>query len=291
MKRIDMSSFGPVYRSPEGKEEIQRKYDEILKQCPVAYEELHVNTSYGNTYVIRSGDHSLPALLLLHGTSSNSAFMLGEIIEYSKHYCVYAIDIPGEPGKSEERQYSLVHTVYYSWLKELIDQLSLTNVSILGLSLGGWLITGFASRYPNYVEKLVLLCPSGIGKQRVSFIFKAVFYMLQGDRGRDKLAKLVNGNQPIPNEVKEYTSLIASQFHLRKEQVPIYPDEELKQLQMPLLLIVGEKDVLLDSNDTARRIQRLLPHARVMLLPDHGHVLIGLQADILRFLSERSPDY
>jgi len=285
MIKQDPSTYTYVYKTPEGKIEILRRYDEILKQWPISYEELRLNTSYGDTYVLRSGDTTAPPLLLLHGASSNASLWAHDMEIYSRHYCVYAIDIPGEPGKSEERQYPLDRNVYSSWLKELLDNLGLSKVSLLGLSLGAWLATGFTTRYPERVKKLVLLCPSGIGRQRISFAFKALFYLFQGDKGYDKLTNLVNDGQPVPEETKTYTKLISKEYHLRSGQVPVYLDEELLKIQMPLLLCVGEQDALLDSKTTANRIRKLLPHAVVNLLPDHGHLLIDLQPQILSFLT------
>lgn len=276
-----------VFQSEEGKASILSRYDDILKHWPVPYEELRLTTGIGSTYVIRCGETTLPALILLHGTSSNSSMWIDDVAKYSKYYHVYAVDIPGEPGKSEERQYPLAGAVYPDWLYDVFRELKLSQASIIGISLGAWLATGFAVRHPDMVEKLVLLCPSGIGRQRVSFLFKAMFYMLQGDKGYDRLSILVNGGSAIPAEAKEYTKLISKQFHLRSEQVPVYTDDQLKQLTMPVLVYAGDKDVLLNSAETITRIDRLLPHAKAKLLPGYGHVLIGFKKEITEFLSGR----
>jgi pimeloyl-ACP methyl ester carboxylesterase len=67
--------------------------------------------------------------------------------------------------------------------------------------------------------------------------------------------------------------------------MPLFEDEELKRLEMPVLVIVGEKDALLHSRKTAERLSRLLPQATIEVLPDQGHVLIGLQERVLAFLT------
>lgn len=282
-----MSNYKPVYKSEAGRKAVLTAYNAILKNWPVPYEEIWVDTSFGQTFMMQCGDRSLPPLILLHGTSSNSSMWIGDVVEYSKHFAVYAIDIPGEPGMSAERQYSWKSPVYCEWLDEVIGKLSFVKVCLLGLSLGGWLAVSFAAKHPGKVEKLVLLCPSGIGPQRISFMLKAMPLMLLGDKGFNMITQLVNGNEPIAIEALEYTKLIARNFNMRTEQLPIFTDKELKELTMPLLLFAGKKDVLLDSEKTVKRIKSLLPRAEVHLLNDRGHLLLGLTERISVFLSEK----
>jgi len=163
--------------------------------------------------------------------------------------------------------------------------LQLQKVSFVGISLGAWMAVGFSTKYPLKVEKLVLLCPSSIGSQKISFMLKAIPLMLFGKWGSNKIARLVNGNQEIPREALDYTRLISKHFNIRTEPVPIYKDEELKQLSMPILVYAGDKDVLLNSKETINRISLLLPHANTNLLIGYGHVLINFKSEIIDFLS------
>jgi pimeloyl-ACP methyl ester carboxylesterase len=212
---------------------------------------------------------------------------IGDVGEYTKHYCVYALDIPGEPGKSEERQYSLKCPVYSEWLNEVMQKLQLSKASLVGISLGAWLAISFSVKYPQNVEKLVLMCPSGIGPQRISFMIRAIPLMLMGDKGFNKISRIVNGDDDIPKEALEYTKLIARNFNLRTEPVPIFTEQELKRLTMPVLLFAGKKDVLLQSEKTIKRLEASVPAAVTNLLPNHGHVLVGFASKIVDFLNEK----
>ena len=275
-----------TFKSDKGKKAVIGVYDEILKMWRVPYETLWLESTFGKTFVIRSGDNSLPPLILLHGTSSNSTMWIDEVEEFAKNYCVYAIDIPGEPGKSEERQYPLKGSAYFEWLNEIVITLKLDKISIVAISLGAWMAIGYATKCPENVDKLVLLCPSGVGRQKVSFIFKALPLMLLGDWGFNKITQLVSGKKSMPKEAQEYTKLIARSFNLRTESVPIYSDEELSQLKMPVLLFAGENDVMLNSKETVSRMSRLVSNIKATLLSGYGHVLIGFQKEIIDFLLE-----
>lgn len=273
-----------AFKSDAGKKEILSIYDKFLDQWNFNYKTFYINTSYGKIHIINSGDNKKPSIILLHGTSSNSLSWMDEIKEFSNHYCVYAIDIIGEPGKSDEKQYPFKNPANFLWLDEVLNKLNLCNVSIVGISLGAWIAIGYSIMHPEKIDKLVLLCPSGIGKQKISFIFKAIPLMLLGDYGYNKITKLVNGNQSIDKEVEDYTKLIAKNFNLRFDKIPIFSDAELKKLTMPTLLYVGEKDVLINSHQTAKRFEKMLPNVSLNLLSDYGHVLIGFKKEILNFL-------
>lgn len=275
-----------TFKSDKGRTAVFGVYDEILKIWRVPYETLWIDSTFGKTFVIKCGDSSHPPLILLHGTSSNSSLWMGEAEEFAKNYCVYAIDIPGEPGKSEEKQYPLRGSAHFEWLNEIVITLKLNKISIVGISLGAWIGLGYATKYPEKVEKLALLCPSGVGRQKVSFIFKALPLMLLGDWGFNKITQLVNGKQIMLKEAQEYTKLIARSFNLRTEPVPIYSDDELRQLKMPVLLFAGENDVMLNSKETVNRMSRLVPNIKSTLLSGYGHVLIGFQNEIMNFLLE-----
>ncbi|WP_243145970.1 alpha/beta fold hydrolase [Clostridium chromiireducens] len=58
-------------------------------------------------FIIASREKSNPPLILLHGSGMNSVMWLRDIKEYSRTYRVYAIDMLGEPGKSDENRPSL----------------------------------------------------------------------------------------------------------------------------------------------------------------------------------------
>jgi len=273
-----------VFKSSEGKNSILAFYDTILEKWPLAYETVNIPTRHGNTFIIGCGEPTAPPLILLHGSSSNSAMWIGDAAEYCRHYRVYAIDIPGEPGKSEAVRSDLNGPAYTEWLNDIFNVLNLKKATIIGISLGGWMALKFSTAYPEKIDKLVLLCPSGVAPQKLSFMLRALQLMFLGKRGTDRLIRIVNGNADVPGEAIAYSRLIADNFNPRVEFVPIFSDEELKRLSMPVLLIAGEKDVLLNSKKTTARLEKLLPRLKVNILSGAGHVLINLAGKIIEFL-------
>lgn len=277
-----------VFKTQEGKNDVIRHYDLFLEKWALAYEKLYVNTRYGKTFIIASGEKSNPPLILLHGSGMNSVMWLRDMQEYSHNYRVYAIDILGEPGKSDEKRPSLNGSYYAEWLKDVFDNLLLKKSNVVGISLGAWMAIKFSVSYPERVSKLALLCPSGVGPQNKSFIFKAMVHGIFGEKGIDKLYYKVNGNQPIPEEMLKYQKLIGKNFNYRREKIPIFSDNELKQLTMPIVLFVGAKDIMLYSNKSARRLGGLLPHAEINIYAEAGHSNVNDVNKIIAWLKLNS---
>lgn len=274
-----------AFKSKEGKEEVLKYYDFLLTKGSLPHEKIMVNTSYGETFIIAMGKKELPPLILLHGSGMNSAMWIKEMEEYSKTHRVYAVDMPGEPGKSDENQLPFEGDDFSNWLNDVFNELLIEKASIVGISLGAWLGTKFAIKYSDKVDKLILLCPAGIGPQKKSFIFKFLFYSIFGEKGIDKLYYKINGDKPIPEIMLNYQKLIAKHFNFRKVTIPIFTDNELRKLTMPVALFVGGKDVMLHSEKTANRLGSLLNHAEINFIQEEGHSIVNQGNEIRKFLN------
>ncbi len=275
-----------AFKTEEGKREVFKAYESLAKSTGLNYEEINIQTKYGNTYIMAMGEKDLPVLLLLHGSGINSLMWLNEMNIYKDKYRVYAIDMVGEPGKSDEEQLPFITDDYSNWLNEVVENLDTKKVSIVGISLGAWLGTKFSTKYPEKVEKLVLLCPAGIGKQKTMFLVQSIFYAIQGDKGIKKLMTKVNGGEEMPQEIIDYQILIGKNFNYRREVIPIYSDMDIKKLTMQVSLFVGEKDIMLHSKSTADRLRSLLPQAEINFLKDRGHTIVHFGDDIRKFLAQ-----
>lgn len=274
-----------IYRSEAGKSLIIQGYDEILKRWPIEYQTRYISTHLGNTHVLACGDPCSPPLVLLHGSSSNATMWIADICDYSRHYRVYALDIPGEPGKSEPARPRLDSDDYAIWLSEVFEELEIQSGYLIGISLGGWLALKFTINYPERVDRLALLCPSGVAPQKGTFLLLALILLPFGRRGNETLMYLLNHKKEMPKEAIQYSCLIAENFRPRMERIPVFSDEELRRIKIPVLLIAGDKDILLRSRQTAERLSRLLPQVEVDMIPEGGHILVGYSNRIISFFN------
>jgi pimeloyl-ACP methyl ester carboxylesterase len=280
-----------IYKTEAGGREILRRYEQTLADWPVPAEHRRVPTREGDTFVLTSGPTEAPPLLLLHGSGSNAAMWMGDVTAWAQHFRVHAVDMIGEPGLSAPSRPPLGSTAYALWLDDVLDHLGLERTAIVGASLGGWLALDYATRRPDRVESLALLCPGGVGRQKIGFVFKALLYKPFGQWGMRRSIKSIAGVDPAATpEIAEYLTLTFTHFLPRRDRLPVFPDEALRTLTMPVLVTIGGRDAMFDSYETAKRVNHTVPHARVTLLPEVAHAIIGQTQPILDFLRAGTRD-
>ncbi|WP_066371064.1 alpha/beta fold hydrolase [Herbidospora mongoliensis] len=270
-----------IFVSPDAGRALLGRYSDLLDTWPVPAERLTVPTTLGDTFVQASGPPNAPPVILVHGAMANSLSWFGDIAAWSRNHRVYAVDIPGEAGLSVQVRPPI--TDYPGWLGEVMTGLGHESAAVVGLSLGGWISTGFAIRNPGRVERLALICPAGFGKVRSGILLLALLLLAAGQRKRSQ--KLILGaDLSGTGWFGEFHEWINRDFKPRRDNLPIYPDSDLARLSMPMLVIAGDRDALINGPQTARRVRAIIPKADMRLLPGVGHLITGQTATIGAFL-------
>lgn len=284
-----------IYKTQQGQRLIEEQYRRILKHWPLANQQFHIPTRQGETFVVACGEESGPATLLLHGALANSASWIGNVASWGERSRIFAIDVIGEPGLSASSRPALASDDYALWLDDVTNALGLSRASLVGVSLGGWLALDYATRRPERVDRVAVLCPGGVGRQKIGILFKIALLNLFGAWGKRKLREAILGAlphdaSPAVRKFGELFALMHKHTRPRTQRLPIFSDVALKRLNMPVLAIVGGKDALLDSGETRRRLEGLLPNSEVRYLEDAGHFIPGQGAVIADFLSRGVPE-
>ncbi|WP_086824981.1 alpha/beta fold hydrolase [Allokutzneria sp. NRRL B-24872] len=260
-----------IYRSTGGGEQVREMYEAVLERWPVEAERVVLPTREGETFVLSFGRADAPPLVALHGSGSNATNWMANAVEMAEHHRVHAVDMIGEPGLSAPKRPEMGSDAYARWLDDVLDGLGFTTpVPVLGMSLGGWMAIDYASRRPERVSRLALLTPAGVGKRPKGLLLKLLAMTLAGERGLRKSVKAALGEDVRP-EVVDALVLIFKHFKPRM-RIPTFTDEQLRRLSMPVSVIVGEQDSMLDTAETARRFREVLPHASVSVV-EAGHDL------------------
>ena len=61
----------------------------------------------------------------------------------------------------------------------------------------------------------------------------------------------------------------------------VFSDEELGQLSMPALLLIGKQEFLYNAKKATERAQRILPNGHVELLSDCNHAIVSDQTELV----------
>jgi pimeloyl-ACP methyl ester carboxylesterase len=104
-----------------------------------------------NYYEIGCGD----PLILLHGWPQTSYIWRKMLPELSKHYHVFAIDLPGM-GNSNALPTADTQTVA-RFIKSFCDQFGLGKIHLMGHDVGAWVAVAFALEFEKYLKSLVVL--------------------------------------------------------------------------------------------------------------------------------------
>lgn len=277
-----------VFRSAAGAQAVQALYRQVLDGWPGPRTELRLPTCEGETFVVAFGKEDAPPLVLLHGAQANAAAWMFEAAPWSRAFRCYAVDMIGEAGFSAPSRPPLDSDAHALWLDDVMSGLGLAKASFVGVSLGGWLALDYARRRPDAVDRLALVCPAGIGRQK-NFLLKAAPLLLLGPWGARRMREMVVGRArgeppPAARPFIQLMSLIGRTIRPRIVRIPRLTDADLLRLEAPMLVIVGGRDVLLDSEDTRRRLAEHALQAEVAFLPEARHFIPGQADRILAFL-------
>jgi pimeloyl-ACP methyl ester carboxylesterase len=270
-----------VFKSEVGRDKIRDYYNQILSAFPL--NQIYVDTSFGKTFVLEAGNPENPPLVLLHGSCSNSAAWHGDMPALLGGFHVYAVDILGEPGNSEENRLDFFSDEYPRWLNEVLNGLNINKAVVMGNSMGGWLSLHFAAAFPNRTSALVLLAPSGIIPPKESFMTQTADINSNPD-GAAAVNEAIMGNEAIPKEVRDYMNLIMENFNPITDPLPVLTDAQMRSLAMPVLLIAGTNDITMDSEKAAERLIKLIPQAKVNL-QEGSHVIMSAADTVIPFLT------
>lgn len=206
----------------------------------------------------------------------------------SDHHTL-AVDIIGDAGYSAPSRPWITSDAHARWLDDVLDHLSINAAAFVGASFGGLLATDYAIIRIDRVERLALLAPGGLVHIRLGAMLRAAPLLLLGPWGHRKALDVdmgfaANDRRAENNDFLKLFGLVQSGFVARMQMLPRLPDATLRTLTMPVLVVVGGKDALFDSEDMRQRLAACLPHADVVFLLEEGHGLRDITHEIKGFL-------
>lgn len=214
-----------------------------------------------------------PPLLLLHGNGESGDYFVHQLDEFARHFTVYALDTRGH-GQSPRGRLPFTISQFADDLLDFMEEHGIDKADILGFSDGGNIALTFALRHPERVGKLVLnganLDPSGV-KAAVQIPIVLGY----------RLAALSKAPKARANA--ELLGLMVNEPHI--------DPKELGRLTMPVLVVVGSRDMIKASH--SRLIAASLPNGRLVTIEGNHFIANKRPAQfnraVLAFLKEEAP--
>ncbi len=268
-----------LYKTPESKRMLEELYDRQVEQLGMEHEDVYVETRFGRTHVLKLGNRQKEPVLLFHGGNSTAPHSLLQSRFLMKDHLVYAPDIIGHPGKSDEQQLCSNTLEYGQWASDVIDGLGYPAMNCLGGSFGGGVLAKLMCVSPEKIRKAVMVVPAGIhNASRTKLIVSmGVPMMLYLVTRQEKWFKRAFSPMAIPGEPVDDETLEMIRFAFHHVKVnPNMPSnvkrEDMAGYKAPTLLLAGEKDVLFPGEKVIERARELMPQVEAHLLQDCGHL-------------------
>lgn len=223
------------------------------------------------------------ALLFVHGFGGRAAQWKYQLLEFSAEYRVVAPDLRGHHSSSKP------HTHYT--LDELVDDLAHVVESLevpkpfimVGHSFGGALVAAYATRYPDHLERLVLIATATqfplVWPARLAF--------------RLPVAVLRPVSRFVRRALSAPPHVLKAFYH--NAMAPWDGQQVFPHVQKPTLVIVGHRDRVFPQA-TFAEVPRLLPNAESIDVGASAHLVPlerpeAVNRAISRFLGDEATSW
>jgi pimeloyl-ACP methyl ester carboxylesterase len=249
-----------------------------------------------------SGPEEAPLLVLLPGANATSLMWIPNIEALSESYRTYAVDNIYDFGRSVFTRPLKTPEDFVRWLDELFDALDLKDrINLMGLSYGGWLTSQYGLRFPDRLDKIVLVAPAAtVLPLNSEFALHALIGLIPNRRFVKKtmswaLEDFFRSDEADPEMIDFFVENMYQGLRCFKFKMLVSPtvltDQELQNLNLPTLFLVGENEKIYSAQEAIQRLNRVAPHIKTELIPGAGHDLTVVQAEmvnriILDFLNQ-----
>ncbi|MCX5110957.1 alpha/beta fold hydrolase [Streptomyces sp. NBC_00378] len=277
--------------------------DRYFAACDAVYalgaparSETDVETAFGTTHVYRYGStdpaaESRTPVVLIHGSGGCSAQWYPNTRALAAERPVYALDTPGDPGRSVHREPMWQPERAAQWMDEALDALGLDRIHLVGSSYGGWLVINQAHLRPGRLASVTALDPGGLEKVGLRFfvwIFASLFATSAPKALRPRLAAWLEQPVLIVPELRAMIRSGVRAFRIRRPAPLPLSDDQLATIRTPFHLIMGKRSLLVHPKRQLERVPRLIPGARAEIIAATGH---GPQIDHPDLINDRMLDF
>ncbi|WP_031528137.1 alpha/beta fold hydrolase, partial [Dyadobacter crusticola] len=212
------------------------------------------------------GSGAIP-LVLVHGGGSTIETTFSNIIPFlAANRMLIGVDLQAH-GRTGDREAGVTFAQDADDVAALLSNLGFGQADFMGFSNGGSSVLQVAIRHPGLVRKLIAVaaCTKRAGLMPGFFEFM-------------ETASLDNMPAPLQEaylavaENKEGLQVMHDKDRDRMRAFKDWPDESLRAIDVPALIMTGNRDVVTVAHTT--EISELIPNAELLVMPGvHGECI------------------
>lgn len=228
-------------------------------------------------------------LFLIHGFLASSFSFRCIIPELMENYQIIVVDIPPFGKSGKDLKFTFSYKNIAATFIQLIQNLELKKVSLIGHSMGGQIALYMVLQQPALFDKIILFASSGYLQQvRKSLIFLSylpfahIFVkkkLIDSGGVEGNLEKVVYNQSQITEEmVQGYLEpFIESDaiFHalgkFSRDREGDLSKADLNKIDKPCLLVWGKQDKIVPLQ-VGKRLNQDLPNSELVILDQTGHL-------------------
>ena len=249
-----------------------------------------------DTHYLHGGEGD--PLVVIHGGGDSAKAWLKNLVELSKHYTVYAPDLPGF-GRTKPIGDNFRISEYIDFVEGFTQSLELEQFYLVGHSLGGGIALHFALKFPHKIKKLVLVSSLFLGKEIAlwaRFLSSPAFVRSLGEacitifKVVGWLIKFLYAPFEFIVPFSRVHMGIGKAVMTLQGQTMVLMNR-LSELVMPTLLIWGARDGIVPSRH-AYAAAEIIPKCQLHVFEECGHSVYKQKVRefsqlLVRFLGER----
>lgn len=266
-----------LFKSEKGRQEILQLYEQKLESLAIDFSYKIIQTRFGKTNIIVTGNLENPPIILIHGSNGCAPIALETYKNLLDSFAVFAVDVLAQPNKSAETRLSMKDDSYGIWMNEIIDKLNLQNVILAGFSFGGLVILKTLIFNEKKIDKVILTAPAFIvNGNPIKALFK--FFIPMKRFIKTKKMKyleqfLASAFTEKDDFAQKSLALVFTNFDMDFTPVPVIKSKDAMKIRTPITLIAATNDILFPGVKMINRAKKIFPSLQnTVLLKNSKHV-------------------
>lgn len=209
-----------------------------------------------------------PTILLIHGALGSKKQFNPLIESLGDNYDVHAINFSGHGGEQIKEAYSM--DLFMRDVNEYVEAHQLQNIHIFGYSMGGYVALKLAAAGVDYIQSITTLGTKFDWSKTATEMEVKKLNPEKIEAKVPQFAASLKAEHQGEDWKKVVEQTARMMLHLsEKEQLT---ESELKKIQLPVTLALGDADQMVSRKETAW-LEKLLTNVRFEIIKNCPHPL------------------